>query len=285
MMASRVLDRKGQKSIGVVVLFHDATDAKALEKLRQDFTSMMVHELRAPLTSIKSTAELLKSDLAKMKQEEISKYLSTVDATAFSMLEVVNDLLDVAKMEAGKFDVIAESGDLGEAIAERTESFRPLVSEKNLKLNLVVEGDLPRAYFDKVRIKQVINNIVSNAIKFTQAGEVTVRVAKEVVNGDPIDILVSVADTGIGIDPEEGARLFSRFGQLVRGRRTVSFKGSGLGLYIAKGIVEAQGGRIWYKSEGAGMGTTFYFTVPIADIAQNVKDVTQKPTISKVAQA
>src|SRR3989338_161093 len=95
-VASRVLDKKTQKPMGVVVLFHDVTDAKSLERLRRDFSAMMVHELRSPLTSIRSTVELLKEDFAKLKPEEVSKYFSSVDATSQAMLELVNDLLDVA---------------------------------------------------------------------------------------------------------------------------------------------------------------------------------------------
>ena len=285
-MASKVTEKTTRKPVGVIVLFHDITDAKSLEKLRQDFTSMMVHELRAPLTSIKSTAELVRGDLGKLKSEELLKHLENIDSTAYSTLEVVNDLLDVAKMEAGRFDVVCESADLGQVLKDRVEAYKPLAIQKDLKLELSPSEGLPKGYFDKVRIKQVLNNLISNAVKFTQAGEIKVKAAQEIVNGNPIDIIVTVTDTGIGIDREEGDKLFSRFGQLVRGRRTAALKGSGLGLYIAKGIVEAQGGRIWFKSEGAGMGSTFYFTVPIAEALKSKKspDVFGVPTISAVAQ-
>ncbi len=286
-VASKVLDKTSEKPMGAIVIFRDVTDARALEKLRSDFTSMIIHELRAPLTNIKSTAELMKEGLEKMKKEEINKYLMQVDSTSLSMLELVNDLLDVAKMESGKFDVIAGPGDLAEVIEERVESFQPQAQERSLKLTVEIEKNLPKAYFDRVRTKQVLNNLLSNAIKFTQSGEINVRANSELVNGNPIDILVSVADTGIGMDPEEASRLFSRFGQLARGPRVVTLKGSGLGLYIAKGIIEAQGGRIWFKSEGSGMGTTFYFTVLIAANQKEELSVSKMsiPTIRKVAQA
>ncbi|MBI4038015.1 PAS domain-containing sensor histidine kinase [Candidatus Curtissbacteria bacterium] len=260
--ASKVLERNTDKPMGVLVVFHDVTDAKSLEKLRADFTSMMVHELRAPLTSIKSTVELLKSEVVKAEPSEIVKYLSTVDSTSQSMLEVVNDLLDVAKMESGRFDVICEKGNIDEPIRDRVEAYQALAGTKNLKLSVEIEKALPQGFFDKVRVKQVMNNLLSNAIKFTQSGDVKVKVYSGKENENVDSIVVSVSDSGIGIDSEEGRKLFSRFGQLVRSRRTAALKGSGLGLYIAKGIVEAWGGRIWYKSDGAGMGSTFYFTVP-----------------------
>lgn len=287
-VASRVLDKISQKPMGVVVLFHDITDAKSLEKLRQDFTSMMVHELRSPLTNIRSTAALVEGDIDKLKKEELVNYLENINASAFSMLEVVNDLLDVAKMESGSFDVICEDGDLASVVAERVETFRPQAENKGLKLSLDISPNLPKGYFDRVRIKQVLNNLISNAVKFTQAGEVNVKVAPEAVNENLVDIVVSVSDTGMGIDPEEGNKLFSRFGQLVRGRRSAALKGSGLGLYIAKGIVEAQGGRIWFKSEGAGLGTTFFFTVPLAGQVKKEEEhpISENlPRIRKVAQA
>jgi len=285
-LASKVVDKKRQKALGVVVLFHDVTDAKSLEKLRNDFTSMMVHELRAPLTSIKSTVELLQEGIYKKSAEDAGKQLSSVQSTAQTMLEVVNDLLDVAKMETGKFDVISEAGDLKDAIRDRAEAFKSLASAKNLKITAEIEENLPKAYFDKVRIKQVLNNLLSNAVKFTKSGEIKIKVSCQEDKNIPMDILVAVTDTGIGIEPDEGDKLFSRFGQLVRGSRSLAAKGSGLGLYIAKGIVEAMGGSIWYESEGAGMGSTFYFTVPLADSVPDYKAAaTDRVIINKVARA
>ena len=285
-LASKVIDKKSQKEIGVVVLFHDITDAKSLEKLRNDFTSMMVHELRAPLTSIKSTIELLQEGIYKKTATDLDKQLSSVQSTAQTMLEVVNDLLDVAKMEAGKFDVISEAGDLKDAIRDRAEAFKSLAAAKNLKITLEIEENLPKAYFDKVRIKQVLNNLLSNAVKFSNSGEIKIKASPQQDQNAPIDIVVSVTDLGIGIEPDEGDKLFSRFGQLVRGSRSLAAKGSGLGLYIAKGIVEAMGGSIWYESEGAGYGSTFYFTVPAADSVPDYRAAAaDQVVINKIARA
>ena len=285
-LASKVIDKKSQKEIGVVVLFHDITDAKSLEKLRNDFTSMMVHELRAPLTSIKSTIELLQEGIYKKTATDLDKQLSSVQSTAQTMLEVVNDLLDVAKMEAGKFDVISEAGDLKDAIRDRAEAFKSLAAAKNLKITVEIAENLPKAYFDKVRIKQVLNNLLSNAVKFSNSGEIKIKASPQQDKSAPMDIVVSVTDLGIGIEPDEGDKLFSRFGQLVRGSRSLAAKGSGLGLYIAKGIVEAMGGSIWYESEGAGYGSTFYFTVPAADSVPDYRAAAaDQVVINKIARA
>ena len=285
-LASKVIDKKRQKALGVVVLFHDITDAKSLEKLRNDFTSMMVHELRAPLTSIKSTVELLQEGIYKKSVADAGKELSSVQSTAQTMLEVVNDLLDVAKMEAGKFDVISEAGDLKDAIRDRAEAFKSLAAAKNLKITLEIEENLPKAYFDKVRIKQVLNNLLSNAVKFSNSGEIKIKASRQQDKNAPMDIVVSVGDSGMGIEPDEGDKLFSRFGQLVRGSRSLAAKGSGLGLYIAKGIVEAMGGSIWYESEGAGYGSTFYFTVPAANSVPDYRAAaSDQVVINKIARA
>ena len=278
-----------QKPIAIVVLFHDITDAKNLERLRQDFTAMMVHELRAPLTSIKSTVEMIPADTTKVSSADLAKYLATIDSTSQTMLELVNDLLDVAKLEAGKFDVICDVGDIGEVISERVESFRPIALEKNLKINVNIEANLVRAWFDKVRIKQVLNNLLSNSIKYTDSGEITVSAKNEVVNGHTIDILVSVADTGIGIESDQIERLFSKFGQLESGRTKAGLKSSGLGLYITKKIVDASGGKIWVESQGVGSGSTFYFTIPLAETTAKETDNGNSKvggfTTEKVAQA
>lgn len=285
--AAGVSSRRQEKPLGVVVLFHDITDAKSLERLRQDFVAMMVHELRAPLTSIKSTIEMIRGGGSR-DTGQIANYLSTIDSTASEMLDLVNDLLDVAKVEAGKFDIICDEGDLTEVIMERVEFVRPQAVSRNLKLEVSVASDLPRAWFDKVRMKQVITNLLSNAMKFTDQGTITVKAVAREVNGQPIDILVSVVDTGIGISQDQVARLFSRFGQLESTRSKAGQKSSGLGLYITKKIVEASGGKVWVESAGLGAGSTFYFTVPLAGVAKKTRsdqNTTFGFTSSKVGQA
>lgn len=270
-MASRVVSQKNGQTIGVVVTFYDSTDTKKLSKLRSEFMALMVHELRAPLTTIKSTVEYLQEEgLKSFKPDEIEHHLNVIESTSQSMLELVSGLLDVAKIEAGKFDVICEPGDLALTVADEVDSFQPLAEEKKLKLELKTESDLPLASFDRVRIRQVLNNLLSNAIKYTDSGTVTVRVTKEVVNGQPVDILVSVADTGIGIEDGSITKLFSKYGQLESGRTKADGKSTGLGLFISHGIVQAMGGKIWAESPGAGLGSTFSFTLPLARADQPV---------------
>lgn len=286
--ATKVVDQRGLNPAGIAVTFHDITDAKSLERLRSDFTAVMVHELRAPLTTIKSTVELINEDPTLMTPDELKNHLEVVESTAQSMLELVNDLLDVAKLEAGKFEVVCERADLATDLNERIEAFRPVVEAKNLKISASIDDDL-EGYYDRVRIKQVINNLLSNAIKYTKSGEITVKAVEERVNSQPVDILVSISDTGIGIDSDEAEKLFSRFVQLQSGHNMAGEKSSGLGLFIAKGIIETIGGKIWVESAGAGLGSTFYFTIPLGRSKEKEKGDSEDERIifstKKVAQA
>lgn len=271
--ASKVLERKSNEPMGVVVLFHDITDAKSLEQLRRDFTAMMVHELRAPLTNIRSSVELLKEKLTKVNANECVQYLAVVDSASSGMLTLVGDLLDIAKLEAGKFDIICETGDVAEAVLGRVEDFRAQAESKGLKLTCEIENNLPEGYFDKIRIKQVLNNLISNALKYTGKGEIKVKVSSQITGGAPVDILVSVADTGEGIDQDQIEVLFEKFGQLANARSKGALKSTGLGLYIAKKIVESWQGRIWVQSDGIGTGSTFYFTIPFAQNKSGQKKI------------
>jgi len=134
-------------------------------------------------------------------------------------------------------------------------------------------------------MKQVLNNLISNSLKYTETGEITVKVSCEIVNGTPIDILVTVADTGIGIEPDQAGRLFSKFGQLEAGMKKTGNKSSGLGLYITKGIVEASGGKIWAESAGVGMGSAFHFTVALASPGGKLNSAVDNKGVQVLKQA
>lgn len=285
--ASRVVDKKTDKTMGIVVSFHDVTDTRALERLRSDFMTTMVHELRSPLTTIKSTVEMILEDPKSVDEKELLHHLQIVDSTSQTMLTLVNDLLDVAKMEAGKFDVVSEPGNLDEFILDRVENYKAEAEAKGLKLTAIIEPYLPKAYFDKIRIKQVLNNLISNAIKYSDAGNITIKVSQRMVNNHSVDILIGVTDNGVGIEPEEAKKLFSKYSQLSGGRTKAGLKSTGLGLFIAKGIVETIGGKIWVESPGPGLGSTFFFTVPLASEYKE-EDKNEEPIVfltKKVAQA
>ncbi len=256
-----VKDNAGKK-IGAAALFHDITTEKSLEKLRQEFTAMMVHELRAPLTAVRWSSESMLKNLAAaqnpaIEPAKLKDTMITIETASNNMLELVNDLLDVAKIESGKFQLNVQENDIVEIIKSQISAFKPQAEMKHLEL--VFAG--PEKYklnFDKIRVSQVLSNLLSNAIKYTDAGNVEVNLT---INAEKKQAVVGVKDSGIGISREDIGDLFSKFKQLKSGDR--SRKGTGLGLVVSKGIVEAHNGRIWAESPGENLGTVFYFSLPL----------------------
>lgn len=252
-----VKESEASRPLGVVVVLSDRTAERLAEKMREDFTAMMVHELRAPLTTVHGASDTLLKDFNIMKKEDIETSLRLIRGSSSSMLSLVNDLLDVAKLESGKFEVIKEEADLRPLLREQVDSFRPLAREKSLTLELVMPESLPKLSFDVVRLEDVLNNLLSNAIKFTKRGGISISV--KLGEGE---VVVAVKDSGRGIPPEEISQLFSKYKQLKQPPSLEEQRGTGLGLVIVKGIVEAHGGRTWVKSR-VGEGSTFYFSLPL----------------------
>ena len=251
---SPVKDRRGQL-IGAVVALHDISKEKELERLREDFTSMMVHELRSPLTAVRGASSALREHEKDFPKEKQTDYLHMIEDSAKDMLAIVTDLLDVAKIEAGKFQISPRETNMADLILHKAKEFQALAVEKGLSLETKVPDKVVLATFDPVRIGQVITNLVSNAIKFTQNGKVEIALVQE-----DKGLKITVSDTGPGIEEKDLGRLFSKFGQL-ESNKTRTAEGTGLGLVIAKGIVEAHGGKIWGES-ALGKGSTFSFTLP-----------------------
>jgi signal transduction histidine kinase len=255
-----VRDHAGNQR-GAAIILHDVTSEKSLEKLRQEFTAMMVHELRAPLTAVRWSAESLLKHLSDPKTQlestSVKDSISNINVAATNMLELVNDLLDVAKIEAGKFDLNIQEYDLSEIIAEAVKAFKAQAESKHLPLNFITPGPI-KVKCDKVRIGQVISNLLSNAIKYTDSGQIDIHLSKDVAANY---VVVAIKDTGIGVSREDLAVLFSKFKQLKTFDRNQ--KGTGLGLVVSRGIVEAHHGKIWAESAGENLGSTFSFSLPL----------------------
>ncbi len=250
---------QGEK-IGTNVVFHDITTEKSLEKLRQEFTAMMVHELRAPLTAVRWSSESMIKSLAAAQgteQAKVKDTFLTIETASNNMLELVNDLLDVAKIEAGKFELNIQEYDLVETLKQQVDAFKPQAEAKHLSIKFTSPEKF-KCKFDRVRVAQVLGNLISNAIKYSDSGEILVNMTAEDAKKQ---VVVGVKDTGIGISPEDLPVLFSKFKQLKSGDR--SRKGTGLGLVVTKGIVESHGGQVWAESQGENLGSTFYFSLPI----------------------
>lgn len=247
---------------------------KQIDKLHDDFTAKLIHELRAPLTVIRGTTDMFLSDPTLCAKGQGKELLTTMRRSSDDMLTMVNDLLDVYKIEAGKFQVLKTKGNLADIIHDRVVFFSQLAKEKGLDMSSEVSNQDLTADFDRERIAQVFNNLISNAIKFTpNSGRIVVAAVKItsvadihwrfglpnhlVITNLPA-FLISVSDTGEGIAAGQMPDLFSKFKQL---RPVDGQNGSGLGLAIAKGIIESHGGQIFLESRPKE-GTTVYFTIP-----------------------
>lgn len=243
--------------IGAVVVLHDISKEEELERLREDFTAMMVHELRAPLTAVRGASNTLLSHTDDFSAEKKEEYLHMIEDSSKNMLEIVNDLLDAAKIEVGKFQISKVATDLAKLLKDKVQQLEPVALEKGLKMEIDLPPEEVTLELDPVRIGQVITNLISNAIKFTQEGKIEVSLDKR-----ESQATVSIKDTGEGIDSKDQIRLFSKFGQLTSNQPRTA-EGTGLGLVIAKGIIESHGGKIWLESE-IGKGSTFSFNLPLS---------------------
>lgn len=248
-----VISSTENQVIGVSFLLHDITLEKNLANMKEDFTNMMVHELRAPLAAIKDSSELL-VDQKKLTEEEAENLLGIINSQSKLLLEQVSDLLDASKIEAGRLSVNKTQNDLGKVIQEAIKTFLPQAEKRKISLSSKI-SPLPPVAFDKLRITQVLNNLVSNSLKFTGAGG-QIRI-NAVANKNSVDISVSDNGTGIPIDKQKD--LFSKFYQV---KESEHLQGTGLGLYIVKGIITAHNGSISLESS-EGKGTIITFSLPL----------------------
>jgi signal transduction histidine kinase/DNA-binding response OmpR family regulator len=231
--------------------------ALAATRLKSEFLANMSHEIRTPMNGIIGVLDLLNRTVLNSKQQ---RYTQTIDASARSLLTIIDDILDFSKLEAGKFAVRSDDLDVRQMLQEVAELLAPRAHAKDIELVHRVASDVPVAIRGDVdRVKQVLTNLVGNGIKFTEAGHVEVRVTAEAGERGP-NLRFSVADTGVGIKKEDQAKLFGVFSQ-VDGSLTRKYGGTGLGLAISKRLVEAMGGEIGLSSE-PGHGCTFWFTLP-----------------------
>ncbi len=274
------LEDKNAQPIGASILFHDITIEKTVATIKEDFTHMIVHELRAPLTAIKDAAELMIEvfeDRGTLEKEQQKRLLKIMDQQSKALLEEINQVLDAAKIEAGKFNISKASSDIGKVIQEAVEPFIPQANKKQILLSTDIYYPLPKVEIDPIRITQVLTNLISNSLKFTPTNGKIVISAKP---GGGV-ITVGVSDNGIGIPEAEQKDLFSKYYQIRTTPHQLSKKGTGLGLYITKGIVEAHNGTVGVISS-AGKGTTIYFTLPIEGSGPRVIQghVVQNPNLA-----
>jgi signal transduction histidine kinase len=227
-------------------------------RLKTEFVSMVSHELRTPLTSIQGYAELLLED--EQIAEEQRESLTLVKKNADRLLGLINDLLDLSRIEAGRVDLRRTSLDLARLILEVAGSLRPLIEAKRQRLRLELGDALPAVWADADRVTQILTNLISNAHKYTLVeGSITVAARR-----DDGFVRVDVSDTGIGLSPEDQAQLFTKF-FTAHHRSPQAGGGTGLGLVITRSLVELHGGRITVSS-APGQGSTFSFSLPALEV-------------------
>ena len=233
-------------------------DLKKLDELRSTFLANMSHELRTPLNSIIGYTDLLSDRIDGDITEEQEKSLTKVHKNAKNLLTLINEILDMSRIESGRVELDLSAVDVQDIIQTTISSLEPMVNKKTLIINTDFDENLPLTYADPDRVRQVVTNLLHNAIKFTSKGRIILSVRR---SQTPKFVEVCISDTGMGIREKDFDKLFDMFTPLDISA-TRPYGGVGLGLSICKGLVEMQGGNIWVESK-YGEGSKFYFTLPL----------------------
>ncbi|HEX5164429.1 MAG TPA: ATP-binding protein [Thermomicrobiales bacterium] len=248
----------GEPSSGLVWVLRDVTELAQIDEMKSEFISIVSHELRTPLTAIKGFTDLIIEGEVGEISEQQREFLEIVQSNSDRLVALINDMLDISRIESGRITLNLEGVDVPAAVEHAVVALRPLVEDKQLQIQTELVEDPATIIADRTRLQQILTNLISNACKYTlPGGWITVR--SEALDGQ---IALSVSDTGIGIPPEALPHIFSKFYRVDQ-PQTRDVGGTGLGLAITKSLVEMHGGRIQIASR-AGLGTTVRFTLPVA---------------------
>jgi two-component system, sensor histidine kinase and response regulator len=234
---------------------------KELDRLKSSFVSNVSHELRTPLTAIESLADNLLDGVTGTLTTKQSNYMTGIKESTERLERLINDLLDLSVIEAGKSGLKPTSFSMASLLREVTDTLKPMAEEKQISLEIASTNGHSLAWADRDKVTQVLTNLIGNAVKFTpNLGKVTMTVSR----AQDAWLEISIADTGPGIPPEEASKIFDEFYQMSRPGREKS-KGAGLGLAISKKLVEMHGGKIAVDSVVGG-GSNFSFTLPVQSL-------------------
>jgi len=247
-----------EEKLGTLIILHDVSREKMIERMKTEFVSLAAHQLRTPLSAIKWTLRmLLDGDLGEITKEQ-KDFIEKTYQNNERMISLINDLLDITRIEEGRYLYNPVLADIESICQFVINSYKEELERKKIRIEFKKPGKkLPQVRIDVEKIKLVIQNLLDNAIKYTSPGGQIIISLKQTKK----EIEFSIKDNGVGIPKDQQERVFSKFFRCANAIRMAT-EGSGLGLFITKNIVEAHGGKIWFESE-ENIGTTFYFTIPL----------------------
>lgn len=245
-----------RKKRGTIIVLRDTTAQVELDRAQTEFIAAISHELRTPLTTMQNYVSNMLAGITGKLNPKMSKYLTSMQQDCHRLTRLINDLLDMAKLEAGKMPIIRTVTNMSDIAAKAVDAFSSIAAQKGLILELNKVGCVCRAYVDTQRIYQVFSNLINNAIQFTDKGG---RISVSIFESDN-DIVSVVEDTGIGIPADRHHHIFNKFYQISR-QAGAGYKGSGLGLSLSSEIVAVHGGKMRLESQ-PGLGSKFYFSLP-----------------------
>lgn len=261
-----------KKKVGFFMVVNDLRVLKRLERMKADFNSMIVHDLRSPMNVIQGFIELIRNRVVGEVNEEQEELLDIAKENVKKVLTLIDNFLVASKIEVGKFSIEPKLNEINSLIERVVENHKILLKNKNIKIKTALDSNLPLLFFDSLRIEQVLNNLLSNAMKFTpENGKIVLEsslLKKKIKGEEKYFASISVKDTGVGIPKDKLDKIFDLYEQ-VEDNGKLNARGTGLGLSICREIVHLHGGQVWAESE-PGKGSTFFFTLPI------------EPTIEKI---